>query len=514
MPHSLAPGCLRSACILLCCSALLFLPCVTPAAHARGKGPVGVWPASERYVLVADTSLPGLVLVDLETGAAIERLPLKNVRPVGIASCPTCNFALISGGRSDSGIRANVWKLQFNDTVANLLATRGRLGLDEARLEVLTVAPDAQKLEDGRMCLVSDDGSTAFIASPEDRALVRLALGDPPVSKFLLRHPKAKPFGLNWGRDGNLLVTMHKNQVWRMTVDGEVLAVYDTRKSRCPGEAELKPNLRAAVDDPVHADSLLVLASNPRSYDAVVWRLRVDAQGGQSCSAAAGKIGFDSGWIDAAGEAIEFSRPHFFALRPGSTPAQLVITDIDNRALRLLDLTTDTSTSVMYDRDRIVGALPPAARLSSASCAALNWPLTATVAGATACVRQAAGAALEMTLAQAEDYCRAAGARLCEPAELLSSHPVQPGSAWTAAECSSCWQRKEGESCTIAAQDHKTPDRVHAHEDFAQSWRSGHAQVIGGAQGGVTRCLPVDEVQRAAAPCCADPLVRATEAGT
>jgi hypothetical protein len=479
------------------------LQCVTPA-YAKGKGPVGIWIASERYALVADTSLPGLVLVDLDTGAAVERLKMDSARPVGVASCESCTFALIVGGRSDSGVKPNVWRLHFKDTVARLLEADGQLGLGEARLEMLALSPGGKKLEDGRMCLVSEDGQTAYIASSADRALVRVELGRNPTSKFLLQHKKAKPFGLHWDRDGNLLLTMHKNQIWRMTIDGEVLATYDTKKAGCPGENELKPNLRAAVDDPVNANSLLILASNPRSYDAVVWRLSVDAKGQQSCEAVAGKIGIDSGWVDASGEDIEFSRPHFFALRPARTPPQLVITDIDNRALRLLDLTTYATSSVMYDRDRLVRALPPEERLSMASCAELNWPVSISATGDSTCIRQPPAEAEDMTLAQAAEACHAIGARLCEPAELLSTELARDTQAWTAAECASCWQRSERETCVITEEDHKTPGKVHSHADFSQSWRSGQALVVGSAGGAVTLCRPFADNLEAAAPCCAD----------
>lgn len=480
---------------------------VAATAHARGKGPVGVWPASERFALVADTSLPGLVLVDLNTGVAVERLKMDDARPVGIASCPKCNFALISGGKSDTGIKSNVWRLHFKGTVSDLLGRDGKLGLNDARLELLDASPPEGKLNDGRMCLVSDDGKTGFIASSADKALVRVDFADTPVSKSLLRHKKAKPFGLNWDRDGNLLVTMHKKEIWRMTADGEVLAVYDVKTAGCPGAVEFKPNLRAAADDPVNSNSVLVLASNPRSYDAVVWRLTVDARGKQTCANAAGRIGFDSGWIDASGEAIEFSRPHYFAPRPGSNPPQLVVTDIDNRALRLLDLATYATTTVMYNRDQIVAALPPDRRLSRASCDKLDWPLSTAVAattGASICVRPAAADAQDLTLAQAAAHCAAAGARLCEPAELLAAGSAQDARAWTAAECASCWQRTEGESCVIAQQDHRTPDIVHSHKDFSHSWRSGHALVVGTAAAATTLCRPVDDTLKAAAPCCAD----------
>lgn len=503
MSKSLASGLRWKLTVPLVSCALLMLVAVT-TAHARGKGPVGIWPASERYVLVADTSLPGLVLVDLQTGAAVERIQMENARPVGVASCAECTFALIVGGRSDSGVKANVWRLHFSDTVSRLLAEHGRLGLQDARLEMLTIAVDGEKLNDGRMALVSDDGKTAFIASSDDKALVRVELAGTPTTKSLLRHRKAKPFGLNWDRDGNLLLTMHKHQVWRMATDGKILAQYDTKKAGCPGANELKPNLRAAVDDPVNAGNLLVLASNPRSYDAVVWRLSVDAEGKQSCTNAAGKIGHDSGWIDAAGEAIEFSRPHHFAALPGSQPPQLVISDIDNRGLRLLDLTTYASTSVMYDRDRVVEALPPGQRQSTASCDKLGWSTAASFAGAVTCVKPAPREVMDVTLAQASAHCKAAGARLCEPAEILSTQSASAINAWTAAECASCWQRSERKRCVIMEQDHKTPDSVHSHKDFAHSWRSGQALVASVGGKAVTLCRPFDDTLKAAAFCCAD----------
>lgn len=484
---------------------LLFLQCVSPA-YAKGKGPVGIWLASDRYALVADTSLPGLVLVDLEKGIAVERLKMANVRPVGIAACPSCKFAIVSGGKSDSGLRANVWRLNFKDTISNLLAADGKLGLSDAQLEALDVRPDGRKLDDGRMCLVSDDGKTAFIASLVDQKLVRVELEPSLAAKTILHGKGVKPFGLNWDRNGHMLVTMHKQEIWRMTADGEVLAVYDTRSARCPGARELKPNLRAAVDDPVNPNSLLVLASQPRHYDAVVWRLSIDGQGRQTCESVASKIGVEPGWVDASGEAIEFSRPHFLVLRGDRTPPQLVITDIDNRALRLLDLTDYSSTSVMYDRDRLLEAMPHEKRWSETSCAQLSWTGLDSSGDVASCIRQAPADALDMTLVQAGQYCRVDGARLCEPAELLSAGFAHEIAAWTAAECASCWQRSERESCIIHEQDYKSPDIFHSHKEFSQSWRSGQALVIASGGGASTVCRPIDEKAKAAAHCCADVL--------
>ena len=67
-------------------------------AEARGKGPIGLWAADERYVVLADSSIPGLVLVDLRKGRAVERLEMKSGRPIGVASCSSCDFLLVTGG--------------------------------------------------------------------------------------------------------------------------------------------------------------------------------------------------------------------------------------------------------------------------------------------------------------------------------------------------------------------------------------------------------------------------------
>jgi hypothetical protein len=487
---------------------LLVLP-FAGSSHAAGQGPVGVWPASARYSLAADTSLPGLVLIDLQTGSAVERLVMQNARPIAVASCPDCDFALITGGMADEGSPWNFWLLHFSGKIGELLRTNGRLGLDSARLEPLDVRTTAGKVRDGRMVVMSDDGKTAFLAASKDDAVLRVDFSKSPNAKVLIGKQKMTPFGINWDSNGALLVSMHKQFVWRMTVDGKVLAVYDTKAAGCPGTRELKPNLRAAIDDPGKKDSLFILASNPKTYDAVVWRLSVDPQGKQTCSAVAGKIGRDSGWIDAAGEAIVFSRPHHFALRPDTQPPQVVISDIDNRALRVLDLTTFATSTVMYNRDIVTADLPANQRLSRRSCADLKWPLPAAATPADVaqfCLAPPAAEGLVMPLKQAAAHCSTAGARLCEPSELLSSRVESGTRTWTAAECASCWHRKEGARCAASIENYKSPGMVHSDAAFSHSWQSGQALVVGPSEAGLgtTLCRPVEESSQAAVRCCAD----------
>lgn len=488
-----------ASCARLLAVIALFYSCL---ADAKGQGPIGLWAASNRYVLVADKHLTGLVLVDLIMGKAVERLPIEG--PVkGVASCPKCDFALISG---EGG---NFWLAHFDGPVIELLEQKKKIGFDTTRLEPLELTDNGVRLSDGRMVRISENGELAFIASSNDRAVFRLDLASAPHVQAIIKDDKAKPFGLNWTQKGELLVAMHKKEVWRITTEGHVLAKYSIKAADCPGVKSLKPNLRAAIDDPVNSNSLLILASNPKSYDAVIWRLSVNSQGEHTCSIAAGKIGRDSGWVDGSGESIVFSRPHFFVLRPDSDPPQLIISDIDNQALRLLNLNTDSSTTVMYNRDRRVQVLPASTWMSSSSCERQNWetakPATNPL-GAASCARPAHISARALTLPEAQAHCAAEGARLCEPAELRQTGVAERMTAWTNAECASCWHRKANDQCSEKIATHKTKDLTHGSPEFSQSWNSGRAIEIPGVfkDQNASYCSPVINDLRLSTPCCAD----------
>lgn len=490
---------------VVCCLLLSF------QVAARGQGPIAVWPASERYILVADKSYPGIVLVDLDMGTTIERLEIQGKQPKGIASCAQCDFVFVSGANGD------FWVLRLADTVEKLLAKNGTLRLAEAKVEDMPISTKDGPLKDGRMVLVSDDGKTGFIASSYDDSVFRVEFGATPKATRFFHRPQSKPFGVNWDKNGGLLVSMHKRFVVRFSLSGERLATYDIKAADCPGAHTLKPNLRAAVDDPFDESSVLILTSNPKSYDAALWRLSVDRYGRQSCVNAAGTIGRDSGWVDAVGEDIVFSRPHYFTMRPNAVPPQAIITDIDNRALRLLNLKTLESTTVMYNRDIRLNNLPPEGLTSAVSCASLGWKNSTPAKmpdGASSCARPAKAGALALSLQEARAHCHAEGARLCEPVELRSSGVSGSGTAWTRVECASCWQRLAKGVCDAQIKTFKSPDMVHSDQAFLQSWNSGHSlEVVESATGGpATLCKPLDDNLKASAPCCADIELESTAA--
>jgi hypothetical protein len=490
---------------------LLLVACVNlvpSQANAHGKGPIGLWPATERYLLVADSSLPGIVLVDLKMGTVIERLLMKGKNPTCITSCPDCNFAFMTGKSGSS------WRVYFESGISKLLKNTGKLDLKYARIEAVDLSfPGGSKKGkiDARICLLSDGGERAYIASSKDNSVFFLEMSKKPSVRRLFKARGVEPYGLNWAKDGSILVAMHKKAIWRIDNNGVRLASYNVKDAKCPGTSKYNPNLRTAIDDPLNSNSIIILASNPRTYDAVLWRLRYDQRGRSvACETLSGKIGGDSGWVDSSdgGKKVQFSRPHYFQLLPDGTESKIVITDIDNRALRIVSLVDGSSSTVMYDRDRRLASIPVKERKSTISCKDQHWVEaidTFDPLGSKSCVRPPVKKSFRLTYKQAKSYCKAEGARLCEPIELRQSGVLPNKVTWTAASCASCWHAKPGQQCAPVIKTLKTPG-VHKSKGFAHSWHSGQAVEVGGLSpnGPATFCASKTREYKAEVVCCAD----------
>lgn len=464
---------------------------------AGGKGPIGIYAITEQHVLIADSSLPGIVLVDLDTGIAIERLVIEG-NPTCISSCPNCNFALITG---KSG---SAWKLIFKDNVHKLLKNTGSLDLEDAQLKPLDFSyPGGSKKGkiDGRICLVDDSGKNAYIAALNDHGVFHLDLSNESNISRLMKGKKRRPYGLNWDKHENILVTMHRQEIWRINSKGKRLATYNINKALCPGTRKHNPILRAAIDNPLNSNSLIILANSSVSRSSVIWRLNYYSTNQPTdCSILAGGLDKGPGWLDSNnGKSTTFSRPHYFTLLPDGTHSKIIITDIDNRSLRILDLLKNTSSSIMYDRDRRLFTIPAKNKKSTVSCQKLGQEVTHTVdaQGNKSCVSALISSSTpEFTYHEAKSHCKAQGTRLCEPAELRHTDILANKKTWTTAECASCWQGNTGEHCKPIIQTSKKN----------RSWNSGQAIEIGSTatEKKATFCSSTNNKNKASAFCCAD----------
>lgn len=493
---------------------------------AKGKGPIGLWAIDENYVLVADSSLPGIVLVDIAKGVALERLKMHG-NPTCITSCPDCDFAFITGKNGNS------WKLIFDQPIQELMKEAGYLNLSSRKLKRIKLSykdgSNNGKI-DARQCLLDADGKTAYIAALYDGevfalrfgksgALESLSVESKEISLYnrlmkkigLKEVAKEGPYGLHWGEDGNLLVANHKRDVLRMSRDGEVVSVYRLKDYDCKGMNGKTVYLRAAIDDPNDHRAMLLLTSHPRFYDAALWRLVRNINGEpESCSLVAGTIGGTSGWVDAEGENTDaqFTRAHYFVLRPQSDGRELIISDIDNRSLRVLDIQTGETSTVMYDRDvrlRVSGSNKKS-RQSCSEVTPASMNVVETPAGGEACVHfDKSSLSIVRSQSDAEAYCGSIGGRLCEPSELRQVGFNLSFSAFTAAECGSCWQPEFEDTCDPQIIDFK-PQGTHKTVGFKHSWLSGYAieEVGPKPSENKTVCHDINKPLEAAAVCCSD----------
>lgn len=476
-------------------------------ACAKGAGPIGIWAIDEQYAVVADKSIPGLVLVDLENNSVSDEFYMPGHKLKFVASCPDCDFLFVTGGNND------FLKITLHSTVRELIATDPEQFFSEATATLLDLeysegfCPffcNKVNITDGRATLTSDDGSYTFLASSVDGALYRINTNDGVFGQIeAWKFPGHKPFGLNWGNEETLLVTMHKKLVFRLTRTGEIISSYDVFQHNCPGAREGKPNLRAALDAPGENAGVFVLASNPLSYDAVIWLLQTTPDGTLTCEVAAGGINRGPEWIDGVSENIYFSRPHYMIYRPATTPQEIVVSDIDNRALRLISVSDYSSESVFIGRGRRLEENPPTHTSSRLSCSELGWNvmISTNLFDSRTCFHRDASQEL-MTYDQAFGHCEAIGARLCDIEEISQPQFESQGIFWSSTECGSCWLRDYDSSCAAEIETFRTPDSKHGDQDFQQSWNSSYALVTISQEGTSGRCVPFNSRVQGSAVCC------------
>ena len=149
----------------------------------------------------------------------------------------------------------------------------------------------------------------------------------------------------------------------------------------------------------------------------------------EGCTIVAGNIHEPVGWRDGLGDDARFSRPHAVT----KLDDQLVLTDIDNHALRVVDVHRRRVASVVYDRNLfgrwwLEDPDPPLLDVV---------PLSTTP--------------IALTKSSAEIACRRRNYSLCDPTDLVNAYSTNPpfilppkAIVWTSRLCSSCWLKLPG----------------------------------------------------------------------
>ena len=404
--------------------------------RATGKGPVGIYVIDDRYAAVADSNANALLIVDVLRGGVVgsRRWPSpKNDTKewyslTGVASCDNCSFAYITSNHGPA-----FWRVDLTTPLAAM--ARADDFADFARATLVEL-PCLRSLDaDTRMVALTRDGSVGFVAlrragvaafAPRavhasatrcDLLKVRLV-----ASRDALRGGRTFA-GLALSRDDAILYVTAANGVFAVRATGTV----QTRAEKLTGEPAC--GLRDAhLRETAPQNGHLYVVGHPAAGNAGMAVYRLGKQSG-TCALVAGDVTKHEDWRDGAGTAARFSRPHQMAAFRAN---ELLLTDIDNRALRRITLADGRASTVPYDNNRLYTELWGGPQRHDHGQYVYPDPApddeSATAAAAAACA--------------------ARGAALCPPAALRDDAVrgrLRRSAAWTSQSCHSCWLHWPGE---------------------------------------------------------------------
>jgi hypothetical protein len=181
-----------------------------------------------------------------------------------------------------------------------------------------------------------------------------------------------------------------------------------------------------------------------------------------ACALVAGDVNKHEDWRDGAGAAARFSRQHQMA---AFRTNELLLTDIDNRAVRRITLADGRASTVPYDDGghlytELWGDRFPAAHATPVPAAARVLP-------------EAHAKTTSATAAAAAADCAARGAALCPPAALRDDKVLgrlRRSAAWTSQSCHSCWLHWPG-VCPVPKAHKQANKRTSA------AWGNGYQMV-------------------------------------
>ena len=325
--------------------------------RATGKGPVGIYVIDDRYAAVADSNANALLIVDVLRGGVVgsRRWPSpKNDTKewyslTGVASCANCSFAYLTSNHGPA-----FWRMDLTKPLAAMARADDFADLARATLVEL---PCLRSLDaDTRMVALKRDASVGFVAlkaagvaafAPRaihasaqrcDALDVRLV-----ASKDALRGGKTFA-GLALSRDDGTLYVTAENGVFSIRATG----TFQKRAEKLTGEPACglhNAHLRETAPQNGH----LYVVGHPSADNAGMAVYRLGTKKG-ACALVAGDVNKHEDWRDGAGAAARFSRPHQMAAFRAN---ELLLTDIDNRAVRRITLADGRASTVPYDNNHL-----------------------------------------------------------------------------------------------------------------------------------------------------------------
>lgn len=483
---------------------LSVLPAI--ASAVTGHGPRGVHPIDSRYVAVVDSSIDSVLVVDGNSGGAVVgHLVLHDRRdddnkgrwlnPLSVATCDECKHLFVVTGHM-------LYAIPLDRPLAIMAENH-----DFSALSGSTVRPfwpdnwSAKYQQDGllRAVSIAYDGSSAYVAHASGGVFSFDPL-NPTESNRRSRHV-IKIGQADIGEDinglhhtpslKNLIITrsdyVHIVKIMDEEGDnpldyGEPVAYQLALDYHC---SKLYDGKEMAFMDTVIINQYAFLLGKPldrsnRANGVEIYRLTWydDDEAWHDCVNIAGSGLNDAAWIDGSGYDARFSAtPHDMAILPTEDSHTIVVGDVDNRALRYVDVTIPVETKDRTDRVRVTSVAYDEDLYQVLYSDEEPWtnltPETVMAQDGKSYYHSGEDSVYSMYFEEAQDECGRVGlGRVCTLPEIRArfargQYPSVDGdddswsTVWTAEGCSSCHLERPGR-CDFGGAD---------------SWGEGHKMI-------------------------------------
>mmetsp|Transcript_17448 Transcript_17448/g.37702 ORF Transcript_17448/g.37702 Transcript_17448/m.37702 type:complete len:609 (+) Transcript_17448:206-2032(+) len=513
---------------------LSLLPHLASAGY--GHGPRGIHPITDRYIAVADSSIDSILIVDGNSGGAVVGHVVLHERsvdddkqqwlnPVSVATCDECKHLFVT---SDSMFFA----IALDKPLASMAESHDFSSL--AKSSVRPFWPDAWNTKyqgDGnlRMVSIAQDGTSAYVAhatggifsfdplNPTEsnrRAKHVIKIGDADIGEGIngIHHTRSLK---------NLIVTRSKVVHILKLEDGEGKNPLDYGEPTAY-ELALDYHCKKLYDgaamtfmDTVIINDYAFVMGHPLHADGVthngvaIYRLTWfdEDEAWHDCVPIAGDGLKEASWVDGSGREARFSAtPYDMAVMPTLDSHMIVMGDVDNRALRFVDVTVPVETNVQTDKVRVTSVAYDEDLYQVLYADEEPWsnlsPEQVMEVDGKSYYHSGADSLYAMNFEAAQDECARVGiGRICTLPQIRArfSRGQYPTidqddkswtTVWTAESCSSCHLEDQGK-CPLG-------------EDSDSSWGSNFKMIaIFNPQRGLqTQCVHVDQPVDTFSMCC------------
>ena len=454
------------------------------SADQVGHGPKAIYPITERFVAIVDSSIDAVLIVDNKAGGAVVGHYIlhdesvndntdKWVNPLSITSCADCDHIFVTNPYM-------LFKIRLEKPLADMARNLDFSPFtDKSQISPLWYDGWNPKYQDGNIGMVSAaaDGSTGYMTHKKGGVFSFSPLSPSKEDRSAKHVIKIGEAGIDEdGINGVHHTSSLKNIVLTSNKYVHIVKIRD-RDGENPLDYDKVTAYKLPLDyhcdylyggndmtfmDSVIIDDYIFVLGHPtpergQHNGVAIYRLTWDDDDEQwhNCVQIAGSGTEDAGWVDGSGKEAQFSATvHDIAILPTTDSESHIIAmpDTGNRAVRLIDVSYPVESGDKTDRVRVYSA-PYNEHLYEVLYSSENAGMTpelAMIQDGKSYYHGGAENLYTMNFNAAQDECSRVGiGRVCTLPEIRArfargQYPTPDGNdeswttVWTAEDCSSC----------------------------------------------------------------------------